>query len=64
MRAGEAGIFRLSNSRTISKKEFPLFENFPNFVTFEVFTAVAMKNAVFCDVTPCGSCKNRSFVGK
>jgi hypothetical protein len=28
-------------------------------VRFEVFTAVTMKNAVFWDVTPCGSCKNR-----
>jgi hypothetical protein len=26
---------------------------------FEVFTAVTMKNAVFWDVRPCGSCKNR-----
>jgi hypothetical protein len=25
---------------------------------FEVFTAVAMKNGVFWEVTPCGSCKN------
>jgi hypothetical protein len=25
---------------------------------FEVFTAVTMKNTVFWDVTPCGSCKN------
>jgi hypothetical protein len=24
---------------------------------------VPMKNAVFWDVTPCGSCKNRSFEG-
>jgi hypothetical protein len=29
-----------------------------NFVRSEVFMAVTMKNAVFCDVTPCGSCKN------
>jgi hypothetical protein len=29
-------------------------------IRFEVFTAVTMKNAVFWDVTPCGSCgKNR-----
>jgi hypothetical protein len=28
------------------------------FVRFEVFTAVTMKNGVFWDVTPCGSCKN------
>jgi hypothetical protein len=32
-------------------------------VTFEVFTAVTMKNCVFWDVTPCGSCKNRRFGG-
>jgi hypothetical protein len=28
-------------------------------VRFEVFTAVTMKNCVFWDVTPCGSCKNQ-----
>jgi hypothetical protein len=28
-------------------------------VRFEVFTAVTVKNGVFWDVTPCGSCKNR-----
>jgi hypothetical protein len=33
------------------------------FVRFEVFTAVTMKNGVFWDVTPCGSCKNRRFGG-
>jgi hypothetical protein len=33
-------------------------------VGFGVFTAVAMKNAVFWDVTPCGSCKNQSFGGE
>jgi hypothetical protein len=32
-------------------------------VTFEVFTAVTMKNGVFWDVTPCGSCKNRRLGG-
>jgi hypothetical protein len=32
-------------------------------VRFEVFTAVTMKNAVFWDVTSCGSCKNRRFEG-
>jgi hypothetical protein len=30
-------------------------------VRFEVFTAVTMKNGVFWDVTPCGSCKNWRF---
>jgi hypothetical protein len=32
-------------------------------VRFEVFTGVTMKNGVFWDVTPCDSCKNRSFGG-
>jgi hypothetical protein len=27
-------------------------------VRFEVFRAVTMKNGIFWDVTPCGSCKN------
>jgi hypothetical protein len=30
---------------------------------FEIFTAVTVKNVVFWDVTPCGSCKNRRFAG-
>jgi hypothetical protein len=30
---------------------------------FEVFTAVTMKNGVFWDITPCGSCKNQRFRG-
>jgi hypothetical protein len=29
---------------------------------FEVFTAVTMKNGVFCDITPCGSCTNLIFL--
>jgi hypothetical protein len=33
------------------------------FVRFEVFMAVTMKNAVFWDVMPCGSSKNRRFGG-
>jgi hypothetical protein len=33
------------------------------YVRFEVFTAVTMKNGVFWDVTPGGSCKNRCFGG-
>jgi hypothetical protein len=32
------------------------------YIRSEVFTAVTMKNAVFWDVTPCGSFKNRLFV--
>jgi hypothetical protein len=33
------------------------------YVRLEVFTAVTMKNGVFLDVTPCGSCTNRRFGG-
>jgi hypothetical protein len=33
------------------------------FERIEVFMAVTMKNAVFWDVTPSGSCKNRRFGG-
>jgi hypothetical protein len=33
----------------------------PDFCRFEVCTAVTMKNAVFWDVTPRGSCKNWRF---
>jgi hypothetical protein len=32
-------------------------------VRFDVFTAVTMKNALFWDVKPCGSCRNRRFGG-
>jgi hypothetical protein len=33
------------------------------YVRSEVYTAVTMKNAVFWDMTLCGSCKNCSFGG-
>jgi hypothetical protein len=33
------------------------------YVRFEVFSAVTLKNGVFCVVTACGSCKNRRFGG-
>jgi hypothetical protein len=39
------------------------FQRSTGFVRFEVFMAVTMKNGVFWDVTPCGSCKNRRFGG-
>jgi hypothetical protein len=32
-------------------------------VGVEVFAVVTMKNGVFWEVTPCGSCKNRRFGG-
>jgi hypothetical protein len=37
--------------------------NFQCFVRFDVLMATTIKNAVFRDVTPCGSCKNRSVEG-
>jgi hypothetical protein len=40
-----------------------LLPNIIHTVRFEVFTAVTMKNGVFWDDTPCGSCKNRCFGG-
>jgi hypothetical protein len=33
------------------------------YLRIEVFTAVTMKNGVFWDATPSGSCKNRRFEG-
>jgi hypothetical protein len=37
--------------------------NLLEIVRFEGFTAMTMKNAVFWDVAPCGSCKSRRFGG-
>jgi hypothetical protein len=34
-----------------------------SYVISDVFTAMTMKNGVFCDVTPCDSYKNRHFGG-
>jgi hypothetical protein len=39
---------------------YPMMQEY---VRFEVITAVTMKDAVFWDVTQCGSCKNRGFGG-
>jgi hypothetical protein len=32
-------------------------------VRFEVFMEVIIKDTVFWDVKPCGSCRNRRFLG-
>jgi hypothetical protein len=34
-----------------------------NYVRFEVFTPVTVKNGVVWEVTPCGSCKNQRCGG-
>jgi hypothetical protein len=52
-------IFNFKGLRYFS----PVLKIKQSFVRFEVFTAVTMKNGVFLDVTPCGSCKNRRFGG-
>jgi hypothetical protein len=43
--------------------ELGVHQTLLNYVPFEGFTAVSMKNGVFWDVTTCGSCMNRSFGG-
>jgi hypothetical protein len=49
---------------SITKPRKHLMENgISGSVRFEVFTAVTLKNAVFWDAAPCGSCKNRRFGG-
>jgi hypothetical protein len=42
---------------------YGVLKEYCNYVRFEVFMAVTMKNAVFWDVMPCGCCKNRRFGG-
>jgi hypothetical protein len=46
-----------------SRRELSEMKIYSSYVIFEIFTAVTMKNGVFCDVTQCGSCKNRRFGG-
>jgi hypothetical protein len=43
--------------------DYKLLKIINNFVRFEVFMAVAMKNAVLRDVTARDSCNNRRFGG-
>jgi hypothetical protein len=38
-------------------------ECYMNYARFKIFMAVTIKNAVFWDVMPCGSCKNQRFGG-
>jgi hypothetical protein len=51
----------LSNYRLVNP-EFKFGIGSPDqYLRFEIFTTVTMKNGVFWDVTPCGSCKNASY---
>jgi hypothetical protein len=52
---------KLQSVYIINNILFPSLIISQKLVRFEVFTAVTMKNVVFWDVTPCGSCKNRRF---
>jgi hypothetical protein len=53
---------RMNRKRQNSLKNYNIFRSI-SIERFEAFKAVAMKNAVFWDVTPCGSCKSRRFGG-
>jgi hypothetical protein len=53
----------LSHQGRIHKYCPEIYDDLFMFVRFEVFTPVTMKNGVFWDVTPYGSCKNRRFGG-
>jgi hypothetical protein len=47
----------------ISSFPYPSIWTWRLYLRVEVTTAMTMKNALLCDVTPCGSCKNLHFVG-
>jgi hypothetical protein len=56
-------IGKLGTTLAVTSNRRSLRTNTTWHVRFEVFTAVTMKNYVFWDVTPCGSCKDRRFGG-
>jgi hypothetical protein len=55
--------YPLSSYFLIEFKSNESFKYVRNDVRIEAFKAVTMKNGVFWDVTPCGSCKKRCFGG-
>jgi hypothetical protein len=59
------GQSRFSPSTSVSpvNHSFHRLLNRHDHLRFEVLTEVNMKNGVFWDATPCGSCKNRRFGG-
>jgi heterodisulfide reductase subunit C len=57
------GGSQLMGPCSAGKHEMFVSQKFVSRVRFEVFTAVTMKNGVFWDFTPCGSCKNGRFRG-
>jgi hypothetical protein len=48
-------MLRRNTKSYVSMSSLPIEEDYAR---SEIFTAVTMKNGVFWDVTPCGSCKN------
>jgi hypothetical protein len=58
-------LLRIINTCIVSAKivELLILKTCGMFVGFEVFTAVTMRNAVFCDVAPCGFIIDRRFGG-
>jgi hypothetical protein len=59
-----ADVSSKGNSDWSAVKQRTLGESFlDSCVRFEVFTVLTMKNGIFWDVTPCGSCKNWHFGG-
>jgi hypothetical protein len=48
----------------LTRKQASIFVCNQEFLTFSLFTYQFLKNVMFLDVTPCGSCKNRRFVGR
>jgi hypothetical protein len=63
--ADHKNVFFLNISPPTSAKvkKTWIYTSTPPYIRFEVFMAVTMKNGVFGDVTPCGSCKNQRFGG-
>jgi hypothetical protein len=58
----DVGVLIPEDRRPRGRSRFRILYN-NEILRFEVFTAVAMKNDVFWDVMPCGSCKNLRFGG-
>jgi hypothetical protein len=50
-------VFPSSSYRSVNMIDVSMY------LRFDVFTAVTMKDGVFWDVAPRGSCKNRCFGG-
>jgi hypothetical protein len=61
---GAENICRIKANTTIDRDKTIISTEKKKALRFYVFRAVPMKNAVFWDVTPCGSCKNDIWEGR